>query len=246
MKYMGSKNRIAKHILPIMLEHRTPEMTWVEPFAGGMNIVDKVDGCRIANDKNKYLIAMWQGLQRGVVYPTEITKDLYDLARDIYMGRETRIEHRFNMTDDIVGWIGWMGSYNGRFFDGGYSGHCVGKTKRDYIGEQIKNTLKQVPNISDVDFISVDYRDIELRGKCLIYCDPPYKNTKQYATSKNFNHKGFWQWCRDKANEGHKVFISEYHAPDDFKCIWQKELTNAMNTTKTYKPVEKLFTPMVL
>jgi len=23
--------------------------------------------------------------------------------------------------------------------------------------------------------------------------------------------------------------------------IWQKEVTNAMNTTKTYKPIEKLF-----
>ena len=29
--------------------------------------------------------------------------------------------------------------------------------------------------------------------------------------------------------------------PDDFDCIWEKEVTNAMNTTKTYKPIEKLF-----
>ena len=29
--------------------------------------------------------------------------------------------------------------------------------------------------------------------------------------------------------------------PEDFKCIWQKEVTHSMNTTKTYKPIEKLF-----
>ena len=56
MKYMGSKNRIAKYILPIMLESRTKGMTWVEPFVGGANMIDKVDGERIGADLNKYLI----------------------------------------------------------------------------------------------------------------------------------------------------------------------------------------------
>ena len=75
----------------------------------------------------------------------------------------------------------------------------------------------------------------------IIYCDIPYKDTKQYATSKNFDHDKFWQWCRDMTKQGHKVFISEYQAPDDFICVWSKEVTNSMNTTLTYKPVERLF-----
>ena len=41
--------------------------------------------------------------------------------------------------------------------------------------------------------------------------------------------------------QGHKVFISEYQAPNDFICVWSKEVTNSMNTTLTYKPVERLF-----
>nr|WP_319571429.1 DNA adenine methylase [uncultured Draconibacterium sp.] len=45
MKYMGSKNRIAKHILPIILKNRTNEL-YVEPFVGGANLIDKVDGER--------------------------------------------------------------------------------------------------------------------------------------------------------------------------------------------------------
>ena len=55
MKYMGSKNRIAKEILPIMLEKRE-NRTWVEPFVGGANMIDKVQGKRIGADINPYLI----------------------------------------------------------------------------------------------------------------------------------------------------------------------------------------------
>ena len=44
MKYMGRKNRIAKHILPIMLKETEEKgySTWVEPFVGGGNMIDKV------------------------------------------------------------------------------------------------------------------------------------------------------------------------------------------------------------
>jgi DNA adenine methylase len=42
-----------------------------------------------------------------------------------------------------------------------------------------------------------------------------------------------------KAKEGHKVFVSEYNAPSDFKCVWRQELTNNLNLKKA---VEKLFT----
>ena len=56
MKYMGSKNRIAKYILPIMLAAREDKQAWVEPFVGGGNMIDKVDGRRIGADMNPYLI----------------------------------------------------------------------------------------------------------------------------------------------------------------------------------------------
>jgi DNA adenine methylase len=65
MKYMGSKARFAKYLLPIILKERTEEQYYVEPFVGGCNIIDKVKGKRIASDNNKYLIALWKGLQQG-------------------------------------------------------------------------------------------------------------------------------------------------------------------------------------
>jgi DNA adenine methylase len=233
MKYMGSKNRIAKHILPIMLAERKDGQYWVEPFVGGANMIDKVDGNRIGADKNKYIISMWQGLQNNLDRPYTISKELYSRVRTEY-NSGTNI----NFDDFLIGWIGWMASFNGRFFDGGYSG---ANGTRNYIDEQIRNTEKQIENIKDIEFIFCDYLDLKIPDNSLIYCDIPYRGTKQYATSKNFCHDTFWQWARDMTKKGHTVFISEYSAPCDFECVWQKEVTNSMNTNKTYKPTERLF-----
>ena len=234
MKYMGSKNRIAKHILPIILKDRKENQYYVEPFVGGANMIDKVDSNRIGADNNEYLIAMWKGLQKNLDRPYIIDKELYSLARTAYTSKDNT-----TFTDFLIGWIGWMGSYNGRFFDGGYSGHLVGK--RDYITEQIRNTENQISKIKDVHFVYSSYDKLEIPNNSIIYCDIPYKNTKQYSSSNNFNYDNFWNWCRDMSKKGHQVFVSEYIAPDDFECIWEMKVTNSMNTTKTYKPIEKLF-----
>lgn len=234
---MGSKNRIANQILPIILKDRNENQCYIEPFVGGANIIDKVDGNRIGGDKNKYLIEMWKGLQLKKERPHTITKGMYSKARVDYRNNKNE-----SYSDFLIGWIGWMGSFNGRFFDGGYSGHSTGKTKRDYIAEQIRNTEKQIDSVKGVEFIHSSYETLYVPPNSIIYCDPPYKNTKQYDVSKNFDYEKFWNWVKEMSLKGHKVYVSEYIAPSDFQCLWQKQITNSMNQTKTTKPVEKLFT----
>lgn len=233
MKYMGSKARISKYILPIMLRERKEGQYYVEPFCGGCNSIDKVTGHRIAADKNKYLIAMWEDLVNCIAFIDQITKEIYIKARTDF-NNGTNIY----FTDSEIGWIGWMGSYNGRFFDGGYSG--VSGT-RDYISEQIRNTLSQVNYLMGVIFRECSYDDLDIPPNSIIYCDPPYKDTKQYSVSRDFDYVKFWRWCHEMSNIGHTVYVSEYNAPDGIECIWSMEVTNSMNTTKTYKPIEKLF-----
>ena len=69
MKYMGSKNRIAKHILPIMLveAEKNGITKWVEPFVGGANMIDKVPDtfAREGYDINRYLIALLNYSKQG-------------------------------------------------------------------------------------------------------------------------------------------------------------------------------------
>lgn len=74
----------------------------------------------------------------------------------------------------------------------------------------------------------------------IIYCDPPYKGTTNYGKNK-FNHDYFWDWCIKKSKEGHKVFISEYNAPENFKCILEIEHKSILAKEKISKRLEKLF-----
>lgn len=234
MKYMGSKNRIANEILPIILKNRTENQFYVEPFCGGLGSFDKVKGNRIASDSNKYLIAMWKDLQEQRDFPSDIPKDLYDRAREEY---NNGTNNEFD--DALIGWIGWMASFNGRFFDGGYSGKASG---RDYVSEQMRNTKKQMSSLEGAVFVCSDYSELKVPKNSIIYCDIPYQGTKQYATSKNFDYNKFWQWCRKMNKAGHEIYVSEHSAPPDFHCIWEKKTTNSLNTKNTYRHVEKLFT----
>ena len=69
MKYMGSKRRIAKYILPIILKDRKQNQYYVEPFVGGCNSIECVGGLRIGGDNNKYLISFLRQLQEGWTPP---------------------------------------------------------------------------------------------------------------------------------------------------------------------------------
>ena len=86
MKYLGSKRRIAKDILPIILDGIREGDYFMDAFCGGCNLLDKVPDTfkRIANDKNEYLIAMWKRLQQGDRFMETISMDLYVKARETY------------------------------------------------------------------------------------------------------------------------------------------------------------------
>lgn len=236
MKYMGSKSRHAKHILPIILKDREPDQWYVEPFVGGANVIDKVDGNRIGADINPYVIAMLDALSKGWEPPQEIDKNTYDKHRKMYYQSDIREAH-------LTGYIGVNGSYNGRFYDGGYAGvtPIKGGGVRNYPLEAYKNVMKQSPTLAGVKFICCSYLDIEIPKNSIIYCDPPYQNSKEYRAGTVI-YEEFWQWCRDKVTDGHQVFVSEYDAPSDFVCVWSKGVNSSLTKdTGEKKATEKLF-----
>jgi len=227
---MGSKNRIAKEMLPIILKDRKADQYYVEPFVGGCNMIDKVGGGRIGNDVNPYLIAMWKALVYDGCKPFKVNKDEYT---DIRINREF-------YADWEVGWVGFNCSYCGKFF-AGYAGEY--RNTRNYQDEAIGNVTKQIPNLIGVDFYNLDYWELEIPPNSIIYCDPPYENTAGYKVQ--FDHAKFWQWVRDKTLEGHKVFVSEYNAPFDFVEVWSKELKSQLSANGKAggdkASIEKLF-----
>jgi len=169
MKYMGSKARLKKHIIPIIdAENRL----YYEPFAGGMNMIDGVKSAkaRFANDSNKYVIAAFKALCAGWE-PEHITKEHYSELKSL------------NGEDYLIGWAGIACSYSGKWF-GGYAGIVETKSgRRDYQAEAIKNAIKQVPKLKGVEFSSVSYDELLIEDGSVVYCDPPYAGTTGYSSA---------------------------------------------------------------
>ena len=228
MKYMGSKSRIAKYILPIMLAERKPDQWWVEPFVGGANMIDKVNGNRIGADCDQNVINALLTIRDCVhLLPKDKTefseKDYHELRQsDLYPHKS---------------FAGFAYSYGGKWM-GGWRRDKVGV--RDYVREAYCNAVKQSGLLQGVHFVCSDYSSLFIPPESLVYCDPPYLQTTKYT--HQFDHVAFWQWCRDMVKEGHTVFVSEYSAPDDFECVWEKEIVSSLTKdTGSKTGVEKLF-----
>ena len=228
MKYMGSKARIAKEILPIILKDRKPEQYYVEPFCGGCNMIDKVANPRIANDIHPQLIALLKALSDGWEPPREISEEQY-----------IDCKKNQNKYDPVyVGYVGFCLSYSGKWW-GGYARDKAGK--RNYGLEAYKNLLNQQPLLKDIEFHNRNYYDLDIPHNSIIYCDPPYFGTTKYKNS--FDNDKFWCWCERQVKIGNRVFVSEYQAPNTWRCVWQKEITSSLTQdTGSKKAIERLFT----
>ena len=224
MKFMGSKRRIVKDILPLMNLERL-NYDWVEPFVGGGNMIERVDGKRFGYD-----------IDEKVINALILIRDNLDI---IPKNNSEFTEYDYqNPPPHLESFAGFAYSYGAKW-KGGWRRDKSGK--RDYVAEAYRNAQKQSPLIQDVEFAVKDFKDIKLTRLSLVYCDPPYKDSTKYSKQK-FNHDFFWNWCRDLSHEGHIVFISEYAAPDDFVEIWRKEQVSSLTKdTGSKKALEKLF-----
>jgi DNA adenine methylase len=154
---MGSKSRIAKYIVPILQQciDKNHISNYIEPFCGGCNIIDKIR-CehKIANDLNTYLIAFLSYVSKGGKLLDNVPKDLYD---------EVRSNYKSNIYDNwYVGNIGFLASYNGRFFDGGYAKSVYENGKlRDYYQESKCNLKNQADKLKGIEFLNSSYELID-------------------------------------------------------------------------------------
>lgn len=230
MKYMGSKNRHAKELLPIILADRKEGQWYVEPFVGGFNMIDKVSGNRLANDQHEWLIELFKAIQGGWIPPDELSEDDYKELRnysEMYYA-------------PLVAFAGFGCSFAGKWFGGYARGNDANGNPRNYCLESKKNIMAQAQNLQGIVIKSGSYLDLEIPPESIIYCDPPYAGTTKY--SDKFDHCVFWNWCRTMVQLGHKVFVSEYNAPEDWGCVWSKKVNNTLvKNTGSKQGVEKLF-----
>jgi len=230
---MGSKRRIAKELSEIInkLILDNGIKTYIEPFVGGANVIEFIKSdFKIGGDNNEYLIVLWKSLQKGY-------KPIEFISRDDFY------EIKYNKEEfpkEVVALCGILASYNGNWFRayGGYSKTKTGKD-RNFYDEGLRGLMKQVPFILDIEFRLCDYKEFTKSRNSLIYCDKPYDETDKTYKDKKFNHEEFWEWVR-VMSRNNIVLVSEFDAPKDFKCIFEKKLgiTHARQKSKS---TEKLF-----
>jgi len=231
---MGSKARIAKDIVPIIQKYIDDNKIekYIEPFVGGSNMIQhiKCDN-KYGYDNNKYLIEFWKALQDGwqPFKEIEMTKDFYNEVKN----------NQGLYSPKIVALAGFCATYNAKWF-GGYAGIVTTKigTIRNYYDEAVRNVMQQIKELQDVKYEYKSYLDIMDLKNCVIYCDPPYEGTTKYKD--DFDHNTYWDWVR-KMSKDNILICSEYNAPDDFECIWSKELTTTLDKNSRSKAVERLF-----
>lgn len=213
MQYFGGKQRISKPLSKFLNSQLKENQTFVDLFCGSCNIISKIDSnrLRIANDKHKYLIAMWKALQKGWEMPNTITEEEYKYIK-------SNKDENFPLT----GFVGFGCSYSGKWF----GGYCRNNTNRNYCLNAKNSNLKILNNIRDVVFHNLNYDEVNIPLGSLVYCDIPYKNTTKYCKNEvgEFNHDNFYKWVRNNSNK-YDVYISEYkqNIPDDFEVVWEYE-----------------------
>ena len=238
MKYVGSKNRLAKELIPIIQSYITDDTKgYLEPFVGGANMIDKIEcnnkfGC----DIHEELIELLKYIQNtNNVLPTTITEEEYNKVRL----NKDKYEKWY------IGFIGFCATFGAKYFGGYARGFKEDKiTPRDIPAESIRNIEKQRKNLQNIKFKCCSYDEINKNIKdFVIYCDPPYKGTLKYTT--DFDYDKFYKWCKEMS-KNNIVLISEYWMPEEFECIWEKKTTVRIDSNKKSKDkkmerTEKLF-----
>ena len=239
MKYMGSKSRFVKYIVPILQNciDKNNVDTYIECFVGGANVIDKIK-CknRFGYDRSDTLIALLQTAANNFdAIPKEGSRELWDKGKKYVKDRIKPDD----MTLTDIGAIEFLGSFSNGGFPRGYA---KDKGDRHYYNEAYRNLQKQAPALRGITFGCQNYWELNEVENTVIYLDPPYEGTKfyGYANQPKMDYEHYWNWVRE-LSKNNFVFCSEQQAPDDFEILWTQEVNRLNHPTNTWKATECLF-----
>jgi DNA adenine methylase len=199
----------------------------VEPFLGGCNVLPHATGPRLAGEIRPELAALYLAIANGWTPPESVSESEYRAIKTA--------PHQF--APRLVGFVAVACSFGGKW----WGGYARGAEGRNYALESSAALLKIADKIASAYIECASYDELRIPDRSIIYCDPPYAGTTGYAM--RFDSAKFWAWAEAKTKEGHRVFVSEYTAPDGWRCVWEKEARNSVRKKDgAPRPVERLFT----
>ena len=238
---MGGKYMLKNNISAVMKEYIKPEDIdgYLEPFCGACSILAIMNqeyDCT-ASDYHPDLIELWKAVQDdSFMIPSDMTEELYNTIKEQ------------PSPSALKAFVGFGCSFGGKYF-AGYADKYKNDKNENYLKEVSNSIRKKKNKFKDVLFDCCSYDDWDPHNM-LIYCDPPYQETKnpvRYRTDNKkydiFDNNQFWKVMR-KWSKDNYVFISETTAPDDFVKVWSKSTHRSVSQSgKTrYKNNSKTFT----
>ena len=219
MRYLGGKQRIAKHILPFLQSLREPGQVYVEPFVGAASIFCKMDGPKVGYDVVPELVELLEAVRDGWDPPTSISKEQYLAAKEGQIDGALRA------------FIGFGCSFGGKWFGG-----FAQSKDRNYASNARNSLLKKAPGLGG-EFAVKSFFQLDVEG-CLIYCDPPYRGTTLPGTRNNFDSDEFWDYAKTLSKRN-TVLVSETNVPEWSEVLWESVVRTDMQS-KNRDRTEKL------
>ena len=233
MRYMGSKGRHARAVVPVLMAAHEQSQWYVEPFVGGGNMLSEVPAkLKWGNDTAEYAVALLEAVSKGWEPPESLSEADYYLIKEDPLGYDP----------ELVGFAAYCCSYGGKFWGGYWRSKDSKGNPRNPAKEQVRNLKKQSRGLLGARFTIGSYVGMDIPFGSTVYCDPPYANTTGYKGG--FDTDDFWSWC-DNLVIGNdcKVFVSEYDAPKHWTKVWEKKVTNSLTKdTGSKTGVEGLYT----
>lgn len=189
---------------------------------------------RYGNDANHYLIAMHKAVQRGWVPPKEISEEKYTYIK------KYKMEH----PEELVGFVGHACSYGGQWFRG-YARDP--HHHRNYALKGHNRLVSEAPRLQNVIFTHGCYTKMAIDADSIVYCDPPYRGTRNGYGDIPMDYERFYDWLSRLRKEGARVYLSEYSLPPALgTVIWEKAAHLSLNARRgsgerTAVAVERLY-----
>lgn len=226
---MGGKSRIAKRIAPFLIADGIRCHTYLEPFIGGGSVFAEVSSyfeIAVGADANPDLVMLWRELAAGWQPPSTLTHEEWKVLRDAEPSA-------------LRAFAGFGCSFGGRFFEG----YAHPRPSHDYAGQAQRGLLRKAERMhASPEFHHVSYDTWSPSAGTLVYCDPPYDNTKSYSGIDRFDSGRFWKIAESWAEAGAMVFVSEYVAPEPWREVWSAPVQVSVGADKGRTAVERLFT----
>jgi DNA adenine methylase len=227
MQYRGGKARIAKRIVDAV-DKEYEYTRWVEPFAGMANL-------------SRYTKAQ-------DIYLNDLDINIYTFLKELYeqgwgdlpdFVSEAEYREATNLDPSLLKTFIKIGCSFGGAWDNGYARSKPRYGKSHSYARNSKNAcarLYEAWGDKNLTFSNKSYAALGYKKTDLIYCDPPYKNTRGFKVGK-FDSDEFFNWMRTMHQEGYQIVCSEYsdNLPDDATVIWRKDIKQSVgnNAPKT-------------